>query len=257
MEQLTGAPQPIVDRMTKLRFLALGLAVLGFLLIAAAGPGSRLELWTFRTGFTLLRWGAYLGIAGAGLAVVVFAVERPRGAAVAGLALALAIGIIAALVPWRWRDVASSVPPIHDISTDLDRPPEFVAVLPLRAEAPNSARHGGAEVAAAQREAYPDIQPVQLAAPPATAFAQALEAALSMGWEIVAADSATGRIEATATTRWFGFKDDVVIRVEPAEGGSRVDVRSVSRVGRGDVGTNARRIREYVEALGGGGSASP
>ncbi len=70
-----------------------------------------------------------------------------------------------------------------------------------------------------------------------------------MGWEIVAADSTAGRIEATATTAWFGFKDDVVIRVRPANGGSRVDVRSLSRVGVGDVGTNAKRIRAYLGVL--------
>jgi uncharacterized protein (DUF1499 family) len=69
----------------------------------------------------------------------------------------------------------------------------------------------------------------------------------------VAADSSAGRIEATATTPWFGFKDDVVIRVAPDPAGSRVDVRSVSRVGQSDVGTNARRIRAYLARLAAGG----
>ncbi len=69
-----------------------------------------------------------------------------------------------------------------------------------------------------------------------------------MGWKIVDENQAEGRIEATATTRWFGFKDDVVIRIAPSGGnGSRVDVRSVSRVGRSDVGTNARRIRAFLK----------
>jgi len=72
-----------------------------------------------------------------------------------------------------------------------------------------------------------------------------------MGWDLVAADATAGRIEATDTTFWFGFKDDVVIRVRPAHGGSRVDVRSLSRVGVGvgDVGTNAKRIRAYLDVL--------
>jgi uncharacterized protein (DUF1499 family) len=73
-----------------------------------------------------------------------------------------------------------------------------------------------------------------------------------MGWEIVDSDPARGRIEATATTPWFGFEDDVVVRVRPQGGGSRVDVRSVSRVGRSDVGTNARRIRADLEELSAG-----
>jgi uncharacterized protein (DUF1499 family) len=72
-----------------------------------------------------------------------------------------------------------------------------------------------------------------------------------MRWEVVAADAAAGRIEATATTPWFGFRDDIVVRIVPADGGSRVDVRSVSRVGKGDLGVNARRIREFLGRLGG------
>ena len=93
--------------------------------------------------------------------------------------------------------------------------------------------------------------PAVLAMPPARAFDRALEAAKRQGWEIVAAVPGEGRIEATDTTRWFGFKDDVVVRVRPDGAGSRVDVRSVSRVGRGDVGTNARRIRGFLDALRG------
>ena len=71
-----------------------------------------------------------------------------------------------------------------------------------------------------------------------------------MGWHIVAAKSEEGRIEATATTLWFGFKDDVVIRIMPTAAGSRLDIRSKSRVGLSDVGVNAARIREFVAALG-------
>jgi uncharacterized protein (DUF1499 family) len=80
-------------------------------------------------------------------------------------------------------------------------------------------------------------------------FARAVEAARALGWEIVAAVPADGRLEATDRTRWFGFRDDVVVRVRPDGAGTRVDIRSVSRVGRSDLGTNARRIRAFVEAL--------
>ena len=88
---------------------------------------------------------------------------------------------------------------------------------------------------------------------PGAAFARALASARAMGWTLVAADSAAGRIEAIATTRWFGFKDDVVVRIEPDPAGSRVDVRSVSRVGGSDVGTNARRIRKFLGEMQEGG----
>jgi uncharacterized protein (DUF1499 family) len=100
-----------------------------------------------------------------------------------------------------------------------------------------------------QRAAYPDIAPLELALPAAAAFERSLAAARAMGWEIVEADAAAGRIAAVDTTFWFGFKDDVTVRVSPAAAGSRIDVRSTSRVGRGDAGTNARRIRAFLERL--------
>jgi uncharacterized protein (DUF1499 family) len=231
-----------------IRNIVLVLAVVALALLVLAGPGTRLGWWDFGTGFVMLRWAAYLGIAAAvvGLAMLL---RRPSTGRV-GLVLALLAGLAAALVPWGWLRTAKRVPPIHDITTDTEHPPEFVAVLPLRAGAPNPAAYGGADVAAAQRQAYPDVQPVTVNAPPAAAFDRALAAARAMGWEIVAADTAAGRIEATATTRWFGFKDDVVVRITPEGSGSRMDVRSVSRVGRSDVGTNARRIREFVKRVG-------
>jgi uncharacterized protein (DUF1499 family) len=137
---------------------------------------------------------------------------------------------------------------IHDITTDPENPPGFVSVLPLRKDAPNSATYGGPEIAAQQRAAYPDIRPLVSDLPPARAFERALSVAQRMGWSIVDDNAAEGRIEATATTRWFGFKDDVVLRIVPAAGnGSRIDIRSVSRVGRSDVGTNARRIRTFLK----------
>jgi uncharacterized protein (DUF1499 family) len=231
-----------------IRNLVLVLAVVALALLALAGPGTRLGWWDFGTGFVMLRWAAYLGITAAVVGLVML-LRRPSTGRV-GLVLALLAGLAAALVPWGWLRIAKRVPPIHDITTDTEHPPEFVAVLPLRAGAPNPAAYGGAEIATAQRQAYPDVQPVALNAPPAAAFDRALAAARSMGWEIVAADTAAGRIEATATTRWFGFKDDVVVRITPQGSGSRMDVRSVSRVGRSDVGTNARRIREFVKRVG-------
>src|SRR5437588_404451 len=105
------------------------------------------------------------------------------------------------------------------------------------------------QLAEQQRRAYPDIVPAVLAAGPEVAFARALDAARAMGWEIVDAQPKEGRIEATATTFWFGFKDDVVVRITPLSAGSRIDVRSKSRVGRGDTGTNAQRVRAYLKRL--------
>jgi hypothetical protein len=235
-----------------LRRLTLAAAVVAALLLPLSGIGARAGFWPFRTGFTMLRWSAYLGLAAAALALIQLLVARWRQPRAWPLLLALVLGLLAAGVPWSWQRRARQLPPIHDITTDTEDPPDFVAILPLRADAPNPAAYGGPEIAAQQREGYPDLQSLVLpAASPREAFERALGAARAEGWEIVAADSAAGRIEATATTGWFGFKDDVVVRIRPESSGSVIAVRSVSRVGRSDVGTNARRIRAYLRRLAG------
>ena len=228
---------------------ALALAIIAAVMLLASGVGTRLSLWDFRIGFGVLRWAAIVGLAAAVCAVVMLLVPRMRRAHGVMLAVALLLGLGVAFVPWNNLRLAKTVPPIHDISTDTTHPPAFVAILPLRANAPNPASYAGAEIARQQLAAYPDVRPLQVAMAPAQAFDHALSTARAMGWQIVASDPAAGRIEATATTLWFGFKDDVVIRVQPSENGSRIDVRSTSRVGKSDVGTNARRIRAYLAKL--------
>ncbi|MGA9421058.1 MAG: DUF1499 domain-containing protein [Rhodanobacteraceae bacterium] len=229
--------------------IALPIALIAALLLLASGFGVRLGLWAFPVGFQLMRWAVYLGLGAAVLALIFLIVPRTRSQHVAALVVALAVGLAIAWVPWRQLQQARALPPIHDITTDTSNPPVFVAVLPLRANAPNPATYGGADIAAAQQEAYADIRPHRLDVPTGVAFRRALAAAQAMDWDIVASDRANGRIEATATTYWFGFKDDIVVRVAAAGGGSVVDVRSVSRVGKSDVGTNARRIRAYLRQL--------
>jgi uncharacterized protein (DUF1499 family) len=158
-------------------------------------------------------------------------------------------GSLVFAIPWSYQ--ARGAPPIHDITTDTANPPRFVDVLPLRKSAPNRVDYEGAAVAAQQHKAYPDIAPARLSLTPSAALERALAVAKSLGWEIVAAVPAERRIEATDTTRFMGFKDDIVIRVTPDGAGSRVDVRSVSRVGRGDFGANATRVRAFLKRLQG------
>jgi len=231
-----------------------GLALSAIAIAAAmgAGAGVRLALWDFRQGFRILNWAAYFGIAGTSLSLAGAILGRPgkgrRGflAAIAGIVL----GAIAFGVPGYWYRTAKQLPKIHDISTDTENPPVFVSVLPLRKDAPNPATYGGPEIAAQQHAAYPDIRPFVSNLPPAQAYGHARAAARKMCWKIVGENPAEGRIEATATTRWFGFKDDIVMRIAPSgSNGSRVDIRSVSRVGVSDVGTNARRIRAFLAKI--------
>lgn len=238
-----------MDKLRSSGWVPLAIAGLGVFLLLVSGTGSKLGLWSFSTGFTLLRYAAYVGIAAMIGAVLLYLVLRPAGNTRWLLLAALVLGMITFTLPWQQRRLARSVPPIHDITTDLGDPPAFEAILPLRADAPNSAEYGGEEIAAQQRAAYPDIVPLHLDITPAAAFTRAWEAARGMGWEIVVADSVRGRIEAVATTRWFGFIDDVVVRITEDGSRSRIDVRSVSRVGRSDVGANAKRIRAYLESI--------
>lgn len=235
------APLPIAA-------VGVALGLISLLLLLVAGLGSRWELWSFRAGLQMLRWAAYGGLAAALVSLVGWVLTRNRrGSGFAVLGLLLGLGVAA--IPWGWQRTASGVPPIHDITTDTEDPPEFRAILPRRVDAPNPAEYGGSDVARQQREAYPDIAPATLDIPAAAAYSRALTAARAMGWAIVAADSSSGRIEATDRTRWFGFRDDIVVRIKSAAQGSRVDVRSVSRVGKSDVGTNARRIRDFLRRL--------
>jgi uncharacterized protein (DUF1499 family) len=215
-----------------------------------AGLGYRWGWWHFRTGLSIMRWAATTDIAAVVLAVTALGLAWKSGArgvallAVQGLALSLVVG---GPPLYLYREV-TTVPRIHDISTDTDNPPRFVAVLPLRKGVENSADYT-ADVAKEQKQGYPDIGPTLLDAAPPLALQRAERAARAMGWEIVAVAPADGRIEATDTTLLFGFKDDVVIRITPASTGSRVDVRSLSRVGRSDFGTNAKRIRRFMQQL--------
>jgi uncharacterized protein (DUF1499 family) len=233
----------------KISTLAPLIALLAALLLLAAGPGTRIGLWEYGTGFLIMRWAFFAGVAAVALALVFLAIPKTRRGKGPMLAVALLIGAVVAWVPWNGLQTVRALPYIHDITTDTVNPPQFIAVLPLRAEAPNPADYAGEEVAQQQREAYPDIQPLELQMPPVQAFERALEAARNSGWEIVAVVPEEGRIEATATTFWFGFKDDVVIRISADNGGSRIDMRSKSRVGRSDVGANAARIRAFFGKL--------
>ncbi len=235
----------------KISRIALPVALLGALMLLAAGPGTRFGAWEYATGLLLMRGAFFVGLAAAVFALILLIVPKTRQARAATLVVALAIGLGTAWVPYNGYRTVMSLPFIHDISTDTENPPQFVDVVPLRADAMNPVEYAGEEVARQQHEAYPDIHTLEFSKPAAATFSESLKVAEKMGWQIVAAKSEEGRIEATATTLWFGFKDDVVIRVMPTASGSRLDMRSKSRVGRSDVGANAARIRAFVAALEG------
>lgn len=234
------------------------LSIIGFMLAVvcaaaamAAGFGSRFDWWYFTTGFSILRWAVYGAIGAVVLSGVSMYISRHKRRLLGWSMTGLVIGLIIVAVPASWVFTAMRVPRIHDITTDTTNPPRFEAILALRRNAPNSADYGGLIIAQQQHKAYPDIRPLVLHKPPREVFKHALDVARNLGWEVVSADSTRGRIEATDTTFWFGFKDDVVVRIKPAQAGARVDVRSESRVGLSDIGTNAARIRRFLAAMKG------
>ncbi|HEV3008555.1 MAG TPA: DUF1499 domain-containing protein [Burkholderiales bacterium] len=198
----------------------------------------RAGLWPFRVGFGMFAAALIVGLAAAGVAAVALAVPRLRTGSVLILIAAFLLGAASAAVPLEHVRRVKTLPYINDVTTDPENPPQYSQARPYEAH-----------FAELQRIGYPQLRPLELAMAPAQAFARARAAAQALGWEIVGADDKAGRIEAVATTRWFGFKDDIAVRVASVGSGSRVDVRSRSRVGRSDLGANAKRIQEFLTEI--------
>jgi uncharacterized protein (DUF1499 family) len=229
---------------------ALLLAVVAVVLIGIGGPLYRAGSVDLMTALrTLPTYGIYAA-GGAALAAVIGIVLAlvTRSSGIATAIIALIIAAVAAYFPITFGMTAAALPPIHDITTDTGNPPQWVALLETRKASKNGADYDPAN-AAEQQKAYPEIQTFSSAKPPAELFEQAKKVAIDMGWEIAAAEPGEGRIEATDTTMWFGFKDDVVIRIAADGTGSKLDIRSMSRIGKSDVGKNASRIRDFLARL--------
>ena len=232
--------------------LGFWLSLGGLVGIILSPLGYRLGLWDFAFALRKLLAGATLfGIAGFVLCLLAIVVAKMSGVRFDGSRAWIGLligGLLAGYVLLQLKTV-KSLPMIHDITTDAANPPTFVALADARKAAPNGIEYKGAEIASQQKQAYPDVTPFISALPPAQLFAKAESAARAAGWEIAAADAQAGRIEATATTFIYAFKDDIVIRITPKDSGSQLDMRSMSRVGLSDVGANAKRIREFFASL--------
>lgn len=230
-------------------------------------PDSRLLRWSQRLALTLLLMlplsvaGVRYGLFGYQVGLAVFAL------CCIGALLILLTMVVASLVP-RYGDErrhalfgalialppvilmaslargAGDYPPIHDIVTNPDDPPEFIVGKLVRTSEHNSLEIKP-EVVAIQREAYPDITTIVSELTTREAFARAEDTVDALGWNVYNSDFRKGLIEASYTSDWFGFVDDIVVDVRRRPGGTFIDLRSISRVGRGDLGANARRIRAF------------
>ena len=251
---------------TFLDWIAIAVLVVGLLIgliILAAPIGTGLGLWVFGTGFQILitadPFTHWIAIACAiGLVAVVILSLQSKAHNTTKLCTYAAIGTLSAFLAWYIPSTVQarlSYPLIHDISTDVVNPPMYVANVPLRAEAVNPMEYGTVEGFTLeehiqlQQEAFPDLAPQLLDDSPQDVFDRALAALENMGLEITAAVPEEGRIEAVASTFWFRFKDDVVVRIQAEGNQTRLDARSLSRVGRGDLGANGLRLQEFFSLL--------
>ena len=222
--------------------LVLGAGGLGAL--AASGLGYRFGWWQVGTALEISELTAYAATLGLLASTIGAVLSRPgarrRGFLLSLLGIAASLPVVASALQWEYA--ARTYPPINDISTDIEDPPVFW-------DMPNPTEYPGAETAALQRAAYPDLAPLILSIPPDRAYTLALALVRERGWDIVADEPKDGRIEAVARSFLYGFKDEITIRIAASHGGARIDARSRSRIGRIDRGVNAKRVRAFLAAV--------
>ena len=246
----------------RLSWAALALSVGGLAVALVAAVGSGAGAWSFMTGFGILRYAFFAAIAGGLLAIIAFFMAR-RGGLHTGRLNLLALIIALAFGGYLMSQIATArqVPAIHDATTDLVDVPQFAALKVRADNLENIPDDGRPELTALDpesrwraihRESYGDLRALRLPLTVVEATTRAEALAKARGWHIARSDRPAGTVEATATTFFFRFKDDVVIRIraDPARpGGSIVDMRSISRVGQSDIGVNAQRIRSFLADL--------
>ncbi|MGM8938102.1 DUF1499 domain-containing protein [Psychrobacter glaciei] len=225
-------------------------SLIAFLLVALPGPLYKYGIVDLGTAFTGFKFGVFAGIAALILLVLQMIFKR-KTVTLGSTVIALLLSAIAIAMPLSMMNKGKSVPPIHDISTDLINPPKFEAIAPLRADAPNPVEYAGEATAKQQRDAYPDLQTLTYTQSQSELVKATEQAVNNLGWELVNSDADKGIIEATDSTMWFGFKDDVVVRVTDNGNERLLDIRSKSRVGGSDLGKNAERIHNFINELDG------
>jgi len=238
---------PTSHRLARIAFI---LATVGAAIVAVSGPLHRYLALDMEAVIAVFRYGFYLTVAGVALGLATIIPSRPgdRRRGFVAAFLAIVIGVAGAWVPVSWFLQAQQLPAINDITTDTANPPPLVVTAQLRRGAPNPPAYPPAS-AALQHAAFPDNVPIILSVPPDEAFRRVDRAAMSLDWDIVARAPAEGRLEAVATSKWFGFRDDIVVRIRPRGNGSQVDIRSKSRIGESDLGGNAERVRTFIARL--------
>ena len=213
--------------------------------------GVRFDLWGVLVALPMMAGAALTAAIIMGLAGVCLlsAIRRQEQAAVHRAILVVLVLVVPVATVFHFGLKASQSPVIYDVSTDWGQPPAIAAISNVRPDSANPLQ-GAADVKALQLEHYPDVQGLVLAQSAASILQKAVFVATELGWRVEAVNEQAGILEATDRTFWFGFVDDITVRIHASpEGGSRVDVRSVSRVGKSDLGKNADRIRVFLAAI--------
>ena len=227
------------------------LSLFAALMAALAVLGHRLGIIDFKPALLGLMGGTVAGLLAifVGLIGTLNAIKAKESEITSTMA-GLTLGFLVVTPVFLTALAGAGVPRIHDITTDLEHPPEFVAIETLRTSAHNSLdRLEPENLIALKKEGYPDLGPIWINRSFDKVFEQTVAVVKKHGWEIVAIAAEEGKIEATDTTPIMGFKDDVVIRVQAMGSRTRVDMRSASRVGESDLGVNAARIRLFLDDL--------
>ena len=222
-------------------------SLLGFPL---AVIGTRVGLFGFQVGILMVAATLVLALLIFAAGMTLTFMQRRSQPEAAKIARVAAYIALVPLIGIGWQLIAArNVPQIHNISTDVVDPPEFAKIAEIRSDKHNPLEYDSAVLAEVQQKAYPNVKTLYTDLSLEAAHRKAIVVAEALGWEVIDQDLVSGIVEATETTALWGFKDDVVIRVRrQADGKVAVDLRSVSRVGRSDLGANAKRIERFLAA---------
>ena len=227
-------------------------AIVGLATLPIGALGSKFGIWPFTLGFMLLAVGVVLATIAffVGIIAAVYANSKKLNEERKKCLIGVAISIVVLGLMGNQFLSASDVPSIHNITTDTENPPQFETLMAVReAEGANSVEYDAEKLGPLQRQAYPYVQSLVTRSAQSVVFDRTVAALTDLGMEVVAQNPNRGHIEATDTTFWFGFKDEVVVRISAEGVGSVVDIRSVSRVGQSDLGKNAQRIGQILNHL--------
>ncbi|WP_077286454.1 DUF1499 domain-containing protein [Cognaticolwellia aestuarii] len=208
----------------------------------------RLQVWQMATSFQIIKFTGYGSaiIFTLALLLALFSLFKKQANVAKSYGLVMILLAIPVIGLSMQASKAKSLPFIHHVSTDTVNPPKFQAIVALRGENSNPLAYDSEKLAPLQKAAYPKVKSIMSELNTQQAFSRAVDTAMNLGWEIVAKNAEQGIIEAVDTTLLWAFKDDVVIRIQATTSGSKIDLRSISRIGGTDLGANAKRVETFI-----------